>query len=149
MHKPVIDAKQALDDIRSGLDDYALMDKYNLSAKGLQSLFNKLLAARAITQVELDRRGPDVYGSFFLLKEEAGEQRPPAAQKPRQPVTIKAKEAVRDIRAGMNDEELMEKYRLTAIGLRNLFDQLVRTGVMTRYEIDSRTSSADETVEVL
>lgn len=151
MVKPKIDAQQALDDIRSGLDDYALMDKYNLSAKGLQSLFSKLVSVGAITQAELDRRGPDVYGSFFLLKDEPGQQQAaqPPSRKPRQPAPINAKEAVRSIRTGMTDEELMEKYKLTALGLRDLFDQLVKSGVMSQYEIDSRKSSADETVDVL
>ncbi len=150
MLKPKIDAKQALEDIRSGLDDYALMDKYNLSAKGLQSLFTKLVSVGAITQSEIDRRGPDVYGSFFLLKDESGEEEAQLQpRKPRQPAPINAKEAVRSIRTGMTDEELMETYRLTALGLRDLFDQLVRSGVMSQYEIDSRKSSADETVDVL
>ena len=36
MGKPKIDAKQALDDIRSGMDDQSLMEKYAISAKGLQ-----------------------------------------------------------------------------------------------------------------
>ena len=45
MKKPTIDAKEALEDIRSGLDDSFLMKKYKLSEKGLRSLFNKLADA--------------------------------------------------------------------------------------------------------
>ncbi len=37
-----IDAVRA---IRSGMDDVALMQEFNISAKGLQSLFNQLIAA--------------------------------------------------------------------------------------------------------
>jgi len=37
MAKPMIDARQALEDIRAGMDDSALMKKYSLSAKGLQT----------------------------------------------------------------------------------------------------------------
>jgi hypothetical protein len=38
------------------MDDTALMQKYRLTPKGLQSLFDKLLAAGLITQVDMDRR---------------------------------------------------------------------------------------------
>ncbi len=40
--KAVIDAGAALDDIRTGMDEAALMAKYKLSHKGLRSLLNKL-----------------------------------------------------------------------------------------------------------
>ena len=51
MQKPIIDARQALQDIQSGMDDSALMKKYNLSTKGLKSLFNKLAAAGLIREI--------------------------------------------------------------------------------------------------
>ncbi len=37
---------------------------------------------------------------------------------------IRAKEALQDIRHGMNDLELMEKYKITDKGLRSLFASL-------------------------
>ena len=150
--KPKIDAKQALDDIRSGLDDYALMDKYNLSAKGLQSLFNKLVR-RGCHYARRDRSAWDrmcTAPSFCSKTSRGKKKQAPPPRRPKQPATINAKEAVRgSVRAGMSDEELMEAYRLTALGLRDLFDQLVKSGVMSQYEIDSRKSIADETVDVL
>ena len=73
MQKPVINVNDALHDLRMGLDDWTLMRKYQLSAKGLQSMFKKLLALGVVTQAELGR-GP--------VPE------------------IKAKDAVRDIRSG-------------------------------------------------
>ncbi len=42
MEKRTLDAKEILDDIKAGLGSTALMEKYQLSEKGLQSLFNKL-----------------------------------------------------------------------------------------------------------
>jgi diguanylate cyclase (GGDEF)-like protein/PAS domain S-box-containing protein len=51
-----IDAEQVLNDIRSGMSDQSLMNKYALSSKGLQSLFEKLLDAGLITQSELEDR---------------------------------------------------------------------------------------------
>jgi hypothetical protein len=42
MAKKTVDAKEILDDIKAGLGSTALMEKYQLSEKGLQSLFKKL-----------------------------------------------------------------------------------------------------------
>jgi hypothetical protein len=42
MAKRTVDAKEILDDIKAGLGSTALMEKYQLSEKGLQSLFKKL-----------------------------------------------------------------------------------------------------------
>jgi DNA-binding response OmpR family regulator len=54
--KAVIKAKDALVCIRDGMDDAGLMKRYNLSAKGLRSLFQKLVKARFITEEELRQR---------------------------------------------------------------------------------------------
>ena len=42
MERRKISARAAVADIRSGMDDIALMKKYGLSANGVQSLFDKL-----------------------------------------------------------------------------------------------------------
>ena len=54
MAKITIDARQVLLDIRAGMTDTALMEKYKLSARGLQSLFKKLLDGGIIKQDDLD-----------------------------------------------------------------------------------------------
>lgn len=54
--KPVIDAEDAVREIRSGADDAALMQKYNISAKGLQSLFRKLVNTGLLKRSELGGR---------------------------------------------------------------------------------------------
>jgi hypothetical protein len=41
--KRTIKAKDIVNDIRSGLTNLQLMEKYNLSSKGLQSIFTKLI----------------------------------------------------------------------------------------------------------
>lgn len=58
MDKRKITAREVLRDIRSGLSDQDLMEKYTLSAQGLQSVFHKLVSAGVITQPELDDRVP-------------------------------------------------------------------------------------------
>jgi DNA-binding response OmpR family regulator len=66
--KPVVKAAEAANLIRSGVDDLALMKRYNLSPKGLQSLFRKLKAAGIIDQTLLERRMSHPR-SFVILDE--------------------------------------------------------------------------------
>lgn len=54
--KPVINALNAVLDIRAGMDDAGLMKKYNISFKGLQSLFKKLVVSGGLTQADIDER---------------------------------------------------------------------------------------------
>lgn len=54
--KPVIKARDAARNIQLGLSDAALMKKYNISAKGLESLLRKLVAAGLVSQTEVEAR---------------------------------------------------------------------------------------------
>ncbi len=58
MQKRKITAREVLQDIRAAKSDKTLMEKFNLSAQGLQSLFDKLVRAGVVTQDELDDRVP-------------------------------------------------------------------------------------------
>ncbi len=51
-----IKAKQFLVDIRSGMDDEALMIRYNLLPRQLQSVFRRIIDAGLITPLELSNR---------------------------------------------------------------------------------------------
>jgi sulfur carrier protein ThiS len=53
---PLINVQEAARDIRWGIEDYALMEKYRLSPHELGGLFDKLLSAGLITQADLNRR---------------------------------------------------------------------------------------------
>jgi len=55
-NKIEINAKQFLVDIWSGMDDEALMVKYNLLPRHLQSAFRQLINAGLITPLELSNR---------------------------------------------------------------------------------------------
>ncbi len=66
MAKAAIDAQSAADDVRAGLDDAALMKKYALSARGLQSLFRKLISAGILSPRELDTRMSETDTSIVL-----------------------------------------------------------------------------------
>ncbi|MCA1960479.1 MAG: hypothetical protein LDL33_06765 [Desulfomonile sp.] len=56
MSKRTISAGEILSDLRSGLNDNDLMQKYRLSARALESIFGKLLQAGLLAQSELDAR---------------------------------------------------------------------------------------------
>jgi hypothetical protein len=52
--------------------------------------------------------------------------------------TIKTKEVVADVRGGMNDLELTEKYELSPSGLESLLGYLVDSGLIGERELEDR-----------
>jgi hypothetical protein len=56
--KRKIKAKDIVNDVRQGMNDAQLMDKHKLSPKGLQSVFKKLIEAKAIKPGEVFNRDP-------------------------------------------------------------------------------------------
>jgi rubrerythrin len=136
--KPVIDAKQARDDIRSGMSLVALLAKYNLSLKGFQSLVNKLIEAGAITKAELQRLMPEFMKVAQIWAEDSdllGRASLAAGR------DINAFEAVRAVRSGLSNADLMKKYRLSPKGLENLFEHLVGEGLLLPSELEFRLSA--------
>ncbi len=59
---------------------------------------------------------------------------------------IKAKPFVRDLRDGMGDGELMEKYTLSESQLHKVLHKLVDAGAIDEMELFMRTSLSDSTV---
>ncbi len=59
---------------------------------------------------------------------------------------VQARDIVRDIRAGMTDGDLMEKYGLSAKGLESAFTKLVNSGILTVGEIYGQRLSGQDTV---
>ncbi len=51
-----ISAKAVLADLKAGVTDQELMEKYKLSFQGLQDLFSKLMAAKLVTKTYFDNR---------------------------------------------------------------------------------------------
>jgi len=127
--KPRIKAGDAVRDIRSGMTDSRLMEKYGLSAKGLQSLFLKLLEAKAITDAEMNQRRAIYHDTTVIQQIDAGD-------------------IVKDIRWGMTDSELMKKYDLSSEGLRLVLQTLTDTQVIAVEELYATYPSAHDTVFV-
>lgn len=61
---------------------------------------------------------------------------------------VEAKEALKAIHSGMDDQALMEKFQLSAQGLQSLLDGLVSSGLVRPEEIESRTPLQDRTLSV-
>ncbi len=53
-----IKASEIVSEIRAGMDNYKLMDKYQLSARGLKKTFEKLIAAGLVRPREIANRMP-------------------------------------------------------------------------------------------
>jgi hypothetical protein len=79
-----------------------LMLKYKLSVRGLNGMFNKLNVVAKNMQ----------WNGFAR--------------------EIKAGEVLDDIRIGISDTDLMRKYKISALGLNNLFKQLTVSGLLDR-----------------
>lgn len=61
---------------------------------------------------------------------------------------IEARDIVNDIRWGMSEAELMEKYNLSSKGLQSAFTKLIEGGIMTYEEIYSQYQTGADTVTV-
>ena len=61
---------------------------------------------------------------------------------------IRASDIAEDIREGMSDPKLMEKYGLSAKGLSSAFQKLVDAGIMEEEEFENRTALYKDTVDI-
>jgi hypothetical protein len=61
---------------------------------------------------------------------------------------ITARDILADLEAGLDDRELMEKFKLTSEGLQSLFNKMLKARVITRAELDSRAPINERTVEL-
>jgi uncharacterized protein (DUF433 family) len=127
--KPRIKAGDAVRDIRLGMTDSQLMEKYGISAKGLHSLFAKLIEAEVITAAEIDQRREDYHDTTII--ERMGEE-----------------DIIEDIRSGMTDSKLMEKYGLSADGFQMVLQMLIETNAITLQELYDTVPSAHDTVSL-
>jgi hypothetical protein len=112
-----LNARDVLSLLRSGVDDQALMKKFHLSPKGLQSLFKKMVLAGLISEDELKAR--------------VGKG----------PVDLEDMEA--DIRAGLDDSALCKKYGVSPPELEKIYERLVESGAMDVAEFYERISLAE------
>jgi uncharacterized protein YjbI with pentapeptide repeats len=129
VREKAIKAIEAVQAIRAGLDDAALMERFNVTAKGLQSLLEQLEAAGIMSRDELENRGTLVQSSLVLDRENLA---------PPKKLVVDAAEALQCIKSGMDDATLMKRFRLSAKGLESLFKKLVAVKAITPEELEER-----------
>jgi hypothetical protein len=101
VHTLEIPVREILSDIRSGMSDRLLMQKYRLSSKNLGQLFRQL-AQHGLLKTNL---------SQSVLK-------------------LDTRDVVKDVLSGKSVPQLMEKYRLNRRTMENLLDHLAKSGVI-------------------
>jgi Mor family transcriptional regulator len=119
-------------DLRSGMASSEFMKKYQLSTEGLARTLKLLLEANAISQDELEtfRSSRNEQRSIESRGRSAGKK------------AFKAKELLADVRAGLDDAGLMEKYGLSAGGILKALNRLIWEGLMSPSELAERRSLA-------
>lgn len=127
-NKPVVSAKKVLQDLAHHLTDEDLKKKYELSDKGLESLFRKLLRKGLVSRKTLVKR-QEMFEADITVRNELLESHK---------ASVDAAEAVRDINKHLSDAELMEKYRLSEKGLKSLFRKLVQKGLISERALQRR-----------
>lgn len=107
-----------------------LMKKYQLSTEGLESALKRLLEENAISPDELEtfRSSRDERRTLESRGHSAGKK------------TLKAKELLADIRAGLDDAGLMKKYGFSAGGILKALNRLIWEGLMSPSELAERRS---------
>ncbi len=119
-------------DLRFGMAPSELTKKYQLSREGLESALKSLIDEHAISPEELE--------SF---RSSLNEQRPlESERRPTGKKSVKAKELLADIRAGLDDAGLMEKYGLSRGGILKALNRLIWEGLMSPSELAERRSLA-------
>jgi hypothetical protein len=126
MSKQKIGAREAVNDIKSGMSNDELMQKYHLTAKGLESLFQKVVQAGLLEK------------SFLLNREAAGPSDAIPAKTPAPVPTTTAYEApappelleqiAGEIGEGLHDYEIMRRHELPPGRLNQIKAGLIEQG---------------------
>ncbi len=116
-----LNAQDIISDIRQGMCDADLIEKYKLSWTGLENLFSQLTKAGIPRSSSPDAR--------------AREKR-----------EISQPQIVHDIRSGMTETQLMEKYELSSWGLQRVLGKLLAAGAINWEEMAILSLNSDDSV---
>ncbi len=157
--KRTVKAQEVVNDIRAGITDSYLMKKYDLTSRQLELLLQKLVAKGYLTEQELDSRISledtavtkafiDVQQSVEALDDTevtaliTQGRRTTGSPKRK----IKTRNLVEDIKAGVNDSQLMQKYELAANQLEYMLARLLDSGKVTEQQLEERISLSDTSI---
>lgn len=148
MGKRKINAKELVEDLKSGLAQKDLLAKYNVSGDGLKTLLKKLMDAGMLTQDDLRARKQAQAGR----KASTGQSNPPPAraavpqtQTPQEPTpqTVDKETALaiaEQIKQGDHDNSIMSKFELTPGKLKAIKQELSELGYLPKPESESVVS---------
>lgn len=125
--KRIVDGAEVLSLVRSGATNAELMRKYQLSPKGLQSLFTKLLGLGLVSQQEWDRRLPEL--NAIATQENF---KLPGAET----IALDLIEVVAELESGADRTILKQKYSLTNHEMDQLFAKIIEENLVTRMDLD-------------
>ena len=123
MAQRTINAKEILKDIKAGIRFADLMEKHELSERSLKAIYKKLLDSGALTVEELKKRkavqraGKDESVIIIPLQS-------PIIHKDTENLSETHEKIRADMRAGLDDMALMEKYDLAPSAFRKLKDEI-------------------------
>ncbi len=130
MNKRKINAKQLVSDIKSGMSDAQLMAKHELTPKGLQSAFRKLVEAGLLNASSLRERGLAKAGPKPDTFEGDGASPGPAVSDEQRPTELLQTIAY-DVKSGLHDSDIMRRYELSPGKLKEIKNELVRLGYLS------------------
>ena len=121
MKKIRVNARAIVGDIKEHVGLKSLMEKHGLSYRHLLKVKEKLVEKGWVTREELDYLNPAVA---------------PAQ------ITVSAKEFLTSFRNRPDDLHLMDRFRLTAKDLRQIYETLIQAGLLSEYEYHCRDKKA-------
>jgi hypothetical protein len=124
MPRRTIRADEILTDIMSGMGDTSLMEKYDLSARALLKVMTKLFWKGRLSPVVFSKR-KSLINSVLTAKHRR----------------IVSGQVLQDIRSGMGDAELQEKYKLSSKGLVRLLERLVDSKLISQAELSEMSGA--------
>ena len=126
MKKIRVNARAIVGDIKEHVGLKSLMEKHGLSYRHLLKVKEMLLERGWVTRGELD----------YLNPADASAQ-----------ITVSAKEFLASFRNRPDDFHLMDRFRLTAKDLREIYERLIQAGLLSEYEYHCRDRKASELEE--
>ncbi|MGO9566491.1 MAG: YIP1 family protein [Desulfomonilaceae bacterium] len=131
MSKQKIGAREAVNDIRSGMTDAELMKKYGLTAKGLESLFRKLVEAKLLEESFVSKRTAPVAADRGAESRQPPAPIPESAPPPGLGEPSKLSTAIlQDIKDGRHDSDIMRRHELSPGKLNEIRDSLGESGLL-------------------
>ncbi len=142
MNKPKIGARQALNDVRSGMTDAELMKKYSLTDKGLESLFRKLVEAKLLEESFVRGRTASVEVKRGTKSAPSSVPMPESAFSGPEAPSELALAVLQDIKDGRHYNEIMGRHELTPGKLNQIRDSLVQSGLLDAESMSQQKASS-------